>query len=110
MSMAKRGLERKTGGSGRLGKLREKVHGPSAGICMDEVDASALTEAVSRVVEAGAAIMFGITSDGGALCITVLDDGEKERVFAASASEAEAAFRHVTSIYKTSLEKATAEG
>lgn len=43
--------------------------------------------AVCAVMAEGGAVMFGTTSDGGALCITVLDGGDRHKEYCHDADE-----------------------
>lgn len=69
-----------------------------------EVDLSGLaSEQVSNtiiaVVRGGGAIMFGVTSDGGALCLTLLDGGERHKEYLHTADEILYALEAIRVIY-----------
>ncbi len=55
----------------------------------DEVNNQQLRDAICAVTGAGAAIMLGRTSDGGALAITVLDGDQRVKEYPRDAEEAE---------------------
>ena len=52
-----------------------------------QIDGNTLRECVVRVTERGDAILFGRTSDGGALSIQVLTGGKAEKFYVSDASE-----------------------
>lgn len=74
-------LERKARSTSRLNLFQEDV--PTVQADWQWADPNALLEAVSNWVRRGGAITLGCTSDGGALSITLLDAGEKYKLYAA---------------------------
>jgi hypothetical protein len=52
-----------------------------------DADATALRLAVDSITRAGAAVMFGRTSDGGALSICILDGDSKIKEYPHTAEE-----------------------
>jgi transposase len=76
---------RKTG-SERLEKLRgTRNHG--SGVAFNALDPSAFLNGIAAVTRSGAAIMFGLTSDGGAMVVTVLDNNDREKEYLHDADE-----------------------
>lgn len=61
--------------------------GPSAKASWEEADADALWRAVTAATDAGDAVMFGKTRDGGAVVLTVLSGDDRIRSYAHDASE-----------------------
>ena len=53
----------------------------------DHVDAEALKEAVAHWTSGGHAITFGVTSDGGALSISLLAGGKPYKLYASDPDE-----------------------
>ncbi len=52
-----------------------------------QIEGATLRECVTRVTERGDAILFGRTSDGGALSIQILTGGKAEKFYVSDASE-----------------------
>lgn len=62
---------------------------PDTAVSWREVDAECLAAAVAAVTDAGHAITFGRTSDGGALSLTLLVAGTPHKTYPSSAAQAE---------------------
>jgi hypothetical protein len=56
---------------------------------------------VSMVTMADAAVILGKTSDGGSLSMTVLDNGERTKFYAANTEELDKALRTIGEHYDT---------
>jgi len=56
-------------------------------VSYSQIEGSALRECITRVTERGDAILFGRTSDGGALSIQVLTGGKAEKFYVSDGSE-----------------------
>jgi hypothetical protein len=56
-------------------------------VSYSQIEGATLRECVTRVTERGDAILFGRTSDGGALSIQVLTGGKAEKFYVSDASE-----------------------
>lgn len=65
------------------------LHGKSAdrGLSYGQVSGDLLSEAVQRVTERGDAILFGRTTDGGALSVHILAGGEASKFYVTDGSE-----------------------
>jgi hypothetical protein len=69
-----------------IGKLRGVADIPrDVGIHLS--DYPRLLGAISKVVDAGDAVIVGSTRDGGAVCITVLSGDDREKLYASSEEE-----------------------
>lgn len=78
----------KRGGKAKKGRFDGLSRAGSSGEAeLDGLDASVLLATVLAVVRGGGAIMFGLTSDGGALCITLLDGGERHKEYLHTSEE-----------------------
>jgi hypothetical protein len=64
-----------------------------------EINNQLLRDCLCAVTSAGAAIMFGRTSDGGALSITVLDGEQRVKEYPHSVDDAEATLSWLVSMY-----------
>lgn len=71
------------------------------GISWDAVDAEQLAATVHAVTDDGAAILFGRTSDGGALVIQILSAGGKHKLYPSTPSELDQMLRDVETIAKS---------
>jgi len=67
----------------------------------DECDNQVLRDAVVSVTNAGAAILFGRTSDGGAFSIQVYDGQERIREWPHSTEELESVLKWLRDMYST---------
>lgn len=76
---------------------------PVIEIHWSDIDATTLRLAVDSATRAGAAIMFGRTTDGGALSVCILDGPDKIKEYPHSASEAEALLRAVSEEFAEAL-------
>lgn len=74
-------LARKNGTASRLNLFQEEV--PQIQADWTWADPASLAEAIANWVRRGGAITLGATSDGGALSITLLEGGEKYKLYAA---------------------------
>lgn len=59
----------------------------SGGLSYGQVEGSLLSTCVERVTDNGDAILFGRTTDGGALSIHVLSGGQADKFYVTDASE-----------------------
>jgi hypothetical protein len=84
-----------------------RVAGPYAGVfsagragalSLSQVDGKVVSNCVSAVVERGDAILFGRTSDGGALSIRVLSDGATDIWYPTDASELSELLEAITAL------------
>lgn len=81
------------GASGSKGNGAANVYAALSSASVDrsvsygQIDGNTLRECVARVTERGDAILFGRTSDGGALSIQVLTGGKAEKFYVSDASE-----------------------
>lgn len=66
-----------------------------------DVPPSDLLNVVSQVVEAGCLISFGRTSDGGALVLSILDDGEATRFYMSSEEDVVSIMSDVLEVAQT---------
>jgi hypothetical protein len=73
------------GGPGRYAALKSRVG--NGGVSFGQVSGETLRGCIEAVVGAGDAILFGRTSDGGALSVRVLSDGATECWYPSDASE-----------------------
>ena len=55
-----------------------------------ELDPATLQRAIDKATTAGAAVMFGLTSDGGAYSVVVLHNTEKVKEYPSTVDEMEA--------------------
>lgn len=51
-------------------------------------------------MQAGCAVMFGSTSDGGAVVVTVYDGGERKKLYAHSMEETEYVLEQIVAAYQ----------
>lgn len=58
-----------------------------SGLSYSQADAALLRDVVATVTDAGDAVLFGRTSDGGALVAHFMSAGHLEKVYAASVEE-----------------------
>jgi hypothetical protein len=75
----------KTSGSGKWTKYK-----PNAGKdkpSWAKVDEAGILVAIARVTEEGAALLFGVTRDGGALVLTICDGDERLKLYGTSTDE-----------------------
>lgn len=56
---------------------------------LSSVDPALVGRAVQAVVSADNAVMFGATQDGGAVCVTLFADGQRDKTYAHSTEEIE---------------------
>lgn len=71
------------------GSLYAAVNGASANrsVSYGQVSGDLLSKAVERITNRGDAVLFGRTTDGGALSIHVLAGGEASKFYVTDASE-----------------------
>jgi hypothetical protein len=55
--------------------------------------------AVDRLIGAGCALIIGSTRDGGALCLTILDDQDRHRTYCSNEQELDAAVASILDMY-----------
>lgn len=60
---------------------------PESRVRIEHADPQTLTDAIARVMANGDLISFTYTSDGGAICISVISGGSRHKVYAASIRE-----------------------
>ena len=106
MSYAKRQSERKQpmgkpSSGTRAGKWGRR-QSPSGGACFS--DTAGLASTLDRVVEAGAAIICARTSDGGAIALTLLEEGVSEKRYCASQAELDEAIAELAAMYPSQAE------
>jgi|SRR4030095_3541685 len=58
-----------------------------ATISWSDIDSDIISDLVATVTKAGAAVMFGVTSDGGALSLCILDQQSKLKEYPRSETE-----------------------
>jgi hypothetical protein len=68
-------------------------------VTWDEVDNQLLRDTICAVTGAGAAIMLGRTSDGGALSISVLDGDQRIKEWPSTIEEAEKTLQWLVSMF-----------
>lgn len=68
----------------------------SQSIGWDECDAVAIAALVAAVTNAGDAVLFSRTSDGGALSLTIMTDGDKHREYFTDPELATVGLRELT--------------
>jgi len=83
--------------SGRLNSLRES--GDSSEFGWGSVDPRLVARLVGAVTAAGGAVMFAVTSDGGALAITFYDNGDRERVYLPKTADMEGEFEYLIGLW-----------
>jgi len=68
--------------SGKQAPLMWRENGQSeVTVAWSQIDAELLQETIASVTSAGAAIILGVTSDGGAYSVTILSDDSKMREY-----------------------------
>lgn len=83
---------------GRL--LQFKQNKQSNGDCMySDVDKDLLCNAIDEATKKGAAIMFGLTGDGGAFSVMILDGNDKAREYPHGAVEMNDLLRTIVATY-----------
>lgn len=84
-------MSRATGnGNGSNGKGSYAVrpnYRSLATISWSDIDSDIISDLVNTVTKAGAAVMFGVTSDGGALSLCILDQQSKLKEYPRSETE-----------------------
>jgi len=83
--------------SDRLSSLRASTGDDSFG--WGNVDPRSVARLVAAVTQAGGAVMFSVTSDGGALGITFYDNGDRERVYISKTSDLEGEFEYLVGLW-----------
>jgi len=83
--------------STRLKSLREA--GSTDDFGWGVVDPRLVARLVNAVTTAGGAVMFAVTSDGGALAITFYDNGDRERVYLPKTSDMEGEFEYLIGLW-----------
>lgn len=74
---------------------------PTSKVSWGDVANQLLRDTVVAVTDAGAAILLGRTSDGGALSLQVLDGDERIKEYPHSSDDAEAYLRWILAMYST---------
>jgi len=72
---------------------------PVLDIYWSDVESSAIRGAIDAVSRSGGAIMFGRTSDGGALSVCILDGDTKIKEYPHTAAEAEETLKAILDEY-----------
>lgn len=67
--------------SSKLDKLRSGGGGRSGVVSWGECDPRQIARLVYAITEAGGAVMLSVTSDQGALAVTIYDNGDRERIY-----------------------------
>jgi hypothetical protein len=82
---------------------RERKTGPRprSTVSWSEVDNQLLRDAIVSICDNGAAVIFGKTTDGGALSITVLDGNDKIREWPHSIEDVENTLRWLVDMFST---------
>jgi len=88
---------RKEQGSKRLISLRETANDNTFG--WGVVDPRLIASLVDKVTAAGGAVMFSVTSDGGALGITFYDNGDRERVYLPRSADMAGEFEYLLGLW-----------
>ena len=70
-------------------EFMKPVSGPPKKFDLSRIDPATVSDAITAVLEAGDLISFTLTSDGGALCISVTCQGERYKTYCTSTSDAE---------------------
>lgn len=83
--------------SKRLASLRDSSDVDQFG--WGEVDPRLIASLVNAVTKAGGAVMFSVTSDGGALGITFYDNGDRERVYLPKSSDMAGEFEYLIGLW-----------
>lgn len=83
--------------SERLSSLRNSAGDDSFG--WGVVDPRSIARLVAAVTQAGGAVMFSVTSDGGALGITFYDNGDRERVYIPKSADLEGEFEYLVGLW-----------
>jgi len=65
----------------------KKVAGVQAGALLRTAPSDVLVSCIAGLIERGHALTFSATRDQSTLCVTLLDNGAKERVYFGSAEE-----------------------
>lgn len=73
----------------------------SGAITWGDAEDSLLSSVIESVVEAGCLISFGRTSDGGAIVLSIVDDGEPTRFYMSAREELEQTLRDVYELAAT---------
>lgn len=77
------------------------VHGvPGKTVSWSMVEADTLRSSIAAVTEAGDAITFGLTSEGGAYYVGVLSEGLVERFYLDASPAAEECLRRLEAVAK----------
>lgn len=84
--------------SERLSSLRSTSNESEFG--WGYVDPRLIGSLVSAVTAAGGAVMFSMTSDGGALGITFYDNGDRERVYIPRSADMAGEFEYLIDLWR----------
>jgi len=83
--------------SERLSSLRASATDGEFG--WGSVDPRLIARLVGAVTAQGGAVMFSVTSDGGALGITFYDNGDKERVYIPKTADMDGEFEYLINLW-----------
>lgn len=83
--------------SERLSSLRSSAGDESFG--WGVVDPRNVARLVAAVTQQGGAVMFSVTSDGGALGITFYDNGDRERVYIPKSADLDGEFEYLVGLW-----------
>jgi hypothetical protein len=72
--------QRDTAKTANARRRREQRHTGSV-LDLDSIDANALKRAILELLKREVGVTFGVTRDGGALSVTLLDNGENVREY-----------------------------
>lgn len=82
------GMPRQKKGTAGSGKWSDyKPNAPKEVLSWSKVDEAAILVALSNVTGAGAALLFAVTRDGGALVVTLCDGDQRYKLYANNVDE-----------------------
>lgn len=73
---------------GKIDKYRTEAVGTTSGVAWADVHAQSVINVLTAATSVGDSVMFGRTSDGGALMLTVYSNGVKDPMYWHSADDA----------------------
>lgn len=94
------GQSRAGNGAGTIYGSLHAVSG-TQGLSYEQTDGALLRRAITAVVRNGDALLFGATSDGGALSVRVLSKGKTECFYPSDASELQELLEGLIAIAET---------
>lgn len=90
-------VEKNTSTSERLSALRAKRR--HSGMSWSDCEPVKLQEMITAATEFGCLVSFSKTSDGGAVCLFVKEQSEKENFYAANEDELAELIEHIHGAY-----------